>query len=195
MKRHGFWKVGTAVGVLWLSVAAMGAWAEEPASSNSPIQAEKAALKQLYKQASQAAEKGEDDRAIALLTQILERDPQQAVAYRERAWIYGKQNRTALAIADYRQAIALDPKNASAYGGLGWSLVVEGRFEEAREPTEKAHAQEPDNFAWTVNLGNLALLAGDREQARLYYRQGLEQITSIEQFEEGPLTDLGPVIN
>ncbi|HPE70561.1 MAG TPA: tetratricopeptide repeat protein [Candidatus Competibacter sp.] len=181
-----------AMGLLWWGVAAVGpGWAEEPLPSAAPIQEEAAVdLESLYQQAIQAQKKNDSDHAITLLTQILERDPQQAKAYLARAKLYGALNRSDLAIADYRQVVALDSKNASAYGSLGWRLILDGRFKEAREVTEKAHILAPDVFAWLINLGNLALLAGDREQARAYYRQGLERIQSNEQFEKGPVADL-----
>lgn len=168
MKGQSFLKIfGAALCALGLGGAAIHVRAEEPAPPTAPIPAEPAAnLQSLYAQAGEAIQKGEHDKAVALLTQVIERDPRQAKAYLARAEI------------------------ASAYGSLGWLLILDGRFEEAREPTEKAHALAPDEFTWLINLGDLALLAGDREQARTYYRQGLERITSNEQFEEGPIADL-----
>lgn len=128
--------------------------------------------------------------AIALLTKIIELNSKNTKAYWIRAQIYSAKNQSDLAIADYRQAITLDPKSARAYGSLGWQLILNGRFEEAHEPTEKAYALEPDESSWIINLGHLALLAGDRGQARKYYQQALKWITSDEQFEEGPIADL-----
>ena len=56
--------------------------------------------------------------------------------------------------------------------------------------TKKAHALAPDEFPWLINMGHLALLTGNREQARTYYRRGIEYIESDEEFEQGPIADL-----
>ncbi|HPE70566.1 MAG TPA: tetratricopeptide repeat protein [Candidatus Competibacter sp.] len=185
-------KIGAlVVGALKLGVAAIPIWAEEPVSPTPSAQEETATdLESLYHQALQAYQKDDYDGAIAILTQILERDSRQTKAYLARAKLYGQQNRSDLVRADYRQVIALDPQNVSAYGNLGWQLILDGRFEEAHDVTEKAHTLAPAVFVWLVNLGHLALLAGDRKQAQAYYRQGLERIQSNEQFEQGPVADL-----
>jgi Tfp pilus assembly protein PilF len=176
---------GLGLGIIPLSA---GAETGAPPASQK-VTAPASDLPALYEQAQQAQQKGEQDKAIALLTQILERDPQQIEAYEARASLYEKQKRSELAMADYRKIIALDPKHTGAQGNLGWLLILDNRFDEAREATEKAHALAPDDYAWLFNLGHLALFAGQQEQARTYYRQALERIPSTEGFEQSIVAD------
>ena len=78
MKTSKILKISTAVMyALGLGVAAINVEAKESVPSTSPASAEaEVKLESLFQQAKQAAQQGDADRAIALLTQMLERDPE-----------------------------------------------------------------------------------------------------------------------
>jgi tetratricopeptide (TPR) repeat protein len=62
------------------------------------------------------AYKGHFDKAIAVLSKAIEKDPGSAKAYTVRAFAYEGKGRHAEAIADASKAISLDPADPEAYG-------------------------------------------------------------------------------
>ena len=64
-------------------------------------------------------DKGDQDRAIADLTEALRINPNYARAYNIRGVIYRNRNDVNRALADYTEAIRADPKYALAYMNRG----------------------------------------------------------------------------
>jgi tetratricopeptide (TPR) repeat protein len=58
--------------------------------------------------------KGDNENALAQLSKVLARDPQNALAYFQRAQIYSAQNDDVRALPDAEKAVELQPKNLSA---------------------------------------------------------------------------------
>ena len=65
--------------------------------------------------ALESAQKGDYTNAIALLSLLINRHPQNAVDYNNRGLIYFQSGDPQRALCDYNMALKLDPKLASAY--------------------------------------------------------------------------------
>lgn len=65
--------------------------------------------------ASEKAQQGSYGEAIALLSQLLNRNPQNAIDYNNRGLVYFQARQFDQAIADYNKALELNPRLAKAY--------------------------------------------------------------------------------
>ncbi len=65
--------------------------------------------------ASTKAQEGDYGGAIALLNQLIDRHPDNAIDYNNRGLVYFQSGQRALAIRDYKTALKLNPQLASAY--------------------------------------------------------------------------------
>lgn len=83
------------------------------------------------------------DRAEALVTQVLARAPNHAMAHYVRGDILMARKDFDPAIAEYQAAIASNRDLAPAYGNIGRALVRAGRAEEAFAPLETALRLSP----------------------------------------------------
>jgi tetratricopeptide (TPR) repeat protein len=101
-------------------------------------------------------ERGDNDRAIADLSQAVALDPKLAMAYNDRGIAYAVKGDNDRAIADLNQAIALDPKFAKAYNNRGLAYAVKGDNDRAIADEDQAIALDPKyaiayynrGFAW-----------------------------------------------
>src|SRR5438067_2022288 len=73
----------------------------------------------LLKQADAAFKKGENDQALKLAGQAIDKNPKFVPAYLYRAAMFAALHKHKDAVADYDQAIKLDPKVALAYQQRG----------------------------------------------------------------------------
>ena len=79
--------------------------------------------------------------------------PQDAAAYRARAFGYCDLGRYEEAIADYDKAIGLDPKYAPAYNNRGNAYYDLGQYEEAIADYDRAIALNPEYADAYTNKG------------------------------------------
>jgi len=70
---------------------------------------------------------------------IIQRAPNDASAYHNRAFAYGLAGDIDNAIADYSRVIALAPSNASAYSNRGRAYASKGDYVHAAEDETKSH--------------------------------------------------------
>lgn len=70
---------------------------------------------------------------------MIERAPEDATAYHNRAYAYALAGEIDNAIEDYSKAIALAPSNASAYANRGRAYASKGDYTRAVEDETKAH--------------------------------------------------------
>ena len=75
--------------------------------------------------------KDDFDKAIADYSKAIELDPEHALAYRDRGFVYYLEDDSDKAIADYSKAIELDPEYAPAYSDRGNVYNVCGENESA----------------------------------------------------------------
>jgi tetratricopeptide (TPR) repeat protein len=99
------------------------------------------------------AQMGQHDEAIALFTQLIERNPFNANDYSNRGLTYFQSGRSAQAIADYNRAIELNPKLDGAYNNRANYHAAQGQFLEAILDYDIALDLNPANVRAWINQG------------------------------------------
>jgi tetratricopeptide (TPR) repeat protein len=99
---------------------------------------------QAARRARQAEVEKRIQEAVAPYSEVIARDPADAMAYYQRGLVYLQHWREERALPDLDQAIRLDPKLARAYCRRGQALHVLRKFEEAYADFDKALELGPD---------------------------------------------------
>lgn len=99
------------------------------------------------------AQMGYYDEAIALFTQLIERNPLNATDYSNRGLTYFQSGRRAEALADYSRAIELNPRLDGAYNNRANYHAAEGQFLEAILDYDVALDLNPANTRAWINQG------------------------------------------
>lgn len=99
------------------------------------------------------AQMGHYDEAIALFTQLIERNPLNATDYSNRGLTYFQSGRRAEAFADYSRAIELNPRLDGAYNNRANYHAAEGQFLEAILDYDVALDLNPANIRAWINQG------------------------------------------
>ncbi len=86
---------------------------------------------------------GQDDRALAYLTEIIRRAPNDSTAYLVRAWVFGKKKDFDRALADCTTALRLDPDHAGAHALRGVAYGYKGDFDRAIADLTEALRHDP----------------------------------------------------
>jgi tetratricopeptide (TPR) repeat protein len=113
---------------------------------------------------------GED---LAAYTQVLRRDPNNALRHDAVAGVSFEAGQVDVAIEQYIQSLQLNPSSASTHYNLGIALSARGRREEALAHLEQAVRLDPDYAAAHNNLGALLQLAGRVPEALEHYRRAV----------------------
>jgi tetratricopeptide (TPR) repeat protein len=117
---------------------------------------------------------GQDQEAIAVLDQALDRFPQSVALRYSRALIAATEGNLELAEADLMMVLAQDPENAPALNALGYTLADQtDRLDEAEDLIRRAYELLPDDAAITDSMGWVAFKQGRLEEAETYLRQAL----------------------
>jgi tetratricopeptide (TPR) repeat protein len=98
---------------------------------------------------------GKNDKAIELLTKVIERSPGVTAPYIDIAVAYMRTGKLDQAEQHLKTALALVPSHPVASNEYGLLLRKGGRFKEARAVYEKAIASFPDYLPVRRNLGIL----------------------------------------
>ena len=98
---------------------------------------------------------GNNEKAIELLTRVIERSPDVTAPYIDIAMAYMRTGKAEPAEQHLKTALALVPDHPVASNEYGLLLRKGGRFKEAREVYEKALASFPDYLPVHRNLGIL----------------------------------------
>lgn len=128
-----------------------------PGSSNDAqgrprhFQTESASCLRAYIRAK--AQQGDYAGAIALLTELIDRNPTSAVDYNNRGLIYFQSGQLANAIADYNKALKLNPQLDSAYNNRANYYAAQKLLSEAIGDYEIALDLNPRNIRAWINLG------------------------------------------
>lgn len=91
--------------------------------------------------------------AIAILTDLIEKDPSSAIDYNNRGLIYFLNSETDKAIADCDRAIELNPALAAAYNNRANCYAAKGQMAKALEDYDVAIDLNPLNFRAPINQG------------------------------------------
>jgi len=81
----------------------------------------------------------EPELRIKACSELIQRGPDDAIAYHNRAVAYGLAGDIDNAIADYTKVIQIAPDNASAYDNRGRAYASKGDYTHAVEDGTKAH--------------------------------------------------------
>lgn len=106
---------------------------------------------QLLQQATQAAQRREPERAITLLTQLLDKQPQHPLAW----YLRGRANFCAghieRAVADFDKHVALSPQEASRQWERGIAYYYAGKYDQGAKQFadyQSFHDQDVENSVW-----------------------------------------------
>jgi Tfp pilus assembly protein PilF len=98
---------------------------------------------------------GKNDKAVELLTKVIEHKPNVTAPYINIAVAYMRIGKPLEAEQNFKTALGLVPNHPVASNEYGLLLRKAGRFKEAREVYEKAAASFPDYLPVHRNLGIL----------------------------------------
>jgi tetratricopeptide (TPR) repeat protein len=117
----------------------------------------------LYGAAMSLIQRGELQRALAMLDHLCKIQPLSAEAHYNRGALLGTMERYDDELAAYRQAIALKPRFVRAYVNLGVALRDLSRFDEALLQFKKALSLDPNDAGARTNRAQTNLLLGEFE--------------------------------
>ena len=124
------------------------------------------------------AEKGEDDKALALADQVTRKAPKRGFAHVVKADVLYRQNKKEAAEAELKQAIdkpdASPHQQAVALNKYGRIVASAGKHEKARELYDQAVAVDPYYVEATSNKGMSYQNQGQWDQALVAYRNASE---------------------
>lgn len=101
--------------------------------------------------ANSKAKQGDYSGAIALFSQLIDRNPESAVDYNNRGLMHLRNGQRELAIADYNKALEINPELDSAYNNRANYYVSVGKIAEALEDYEQALDLNPANVRTWIN--------------------------------------------
>lgn len=121
-----------------------------------------------------AAQKGDDDRAIDLISQAIRLKPDYADAHVNLANSLVRKHRLGDAVRSYEHAIALRPNFEAAHCNLAAALKEMGRIDESIAAASRAIQGNPSSAAAYNNLGIARSTKGELEQAVAAFQQALK---------------------
>lgn len=120
-----------------------------------------------------AHQRGDDRRAIELISRAITVNPANSVFHGNLAEVYRALERYDEAIQAARRALARNPKYAEALNALGAALHAQGNMDEAATALEQATEIKPDFSGAFANLGNVLRAQGKFDEAEKRYREAL----------------------
>ncbi|WP_449286268.1 tetratricopeptide repeat protein [Marinobacter sp. PE14] len=127
---------------------------------------------------------GQPAEAEADLKQIIEQEPENAVALNALGYILTtRTDRLREARGYIEKALRLDPDNPAILDSMGWVLFLEGQLEPALDYLSRAWAAFPDPEV-AAHYGEALWMNGAEEQARIIWQEGLEQDSDHEVLRE-----------
>ncbi|MFQ3535154.1 MAG: tetratricopeptide repeat protein [Aggregatilineales bacterium] len=133
----------------------------------------RAGVRREYQRAIKHMRKGQYNEAIAILSELIKAEPDQADHRRFRADLYRLAGNLRKARADYEKVTVLTPQSGVGYNGLAEVYLQEGNYSRAFEYGLKAHALEPNHWVAAYNLGMIADRMGKWAEAIEYLKRAL----------------------
>jgi lipoprotein NlpI len=130
---------------------------------------------ELRKQAAEALDKGDKDKAVELATKAIDAAPKDALNYFFRGKLHEALRRHAEAVADFSKALELDPKYAEAYQRRGSEQFKRGNVAESVADFDKYLELKPDERAGHWQRGISLYYAGKFEEGRKQF-EGYEKV-------------------
>lgn len=107
----------------------------------------------LRRQGLAEAQQGNLDGAIALFSQLIDRNPANATDYNNRGLVYFQNGQHPEAIADYNTALRLNPNSGSIYNNRANYYAAQGRLLDAILDYNTAIELDPSNIRAWINQG------------------------------------------
>ena len=120
------------------------------------------------------SENGDQDKAIATFSKVIELNPKLADAYNNRGVAYNIKGDFDRAIQDFNKAMQLHPDHANAYNNRGNAYSEKGDFDRAIEDYNKAIELNPDDAKAYNNRGIAYREKGDFDRAIEDYNKAIE---------------------
>ncbi|MBD3640003.1 MAG: tetratricopeptide repeat protein [Marinobacter sp.] len=115
------------------------------------------------------------DKAETDLRQIIEAEPDNAVALNALGYILTTRTDRLEEARNYiERALRLDPENPAILDSMGWVLFREGQLQPALDYLKQAWEAYPDPEV-AAHYGEALWMAGEEEQARIVWQEGLDQ--------------------
>jgi len=115
------------------------------------VHGQDAAIEDLLSQATSAAERGEHDKAIARLTEVIEKSPATTMAWYLRGREHFRAGKIAEAVADFDKYVQLVPQAEARQWERGIAYYYAGQFDKGAKQFElyqSFHDQDVENSAW-----------------------------------------------
>jgi tetratricopeptide (TPR) repeat protein len=130
--------------------------------------------KHLVEQANELARQNKFPEALALLEQVLEKNPRNGFAYSQRAKICFSMKQIDSAREAIAQALAIQPYQPDFLYVAGVIAAQEGKQEQALAAFERVTQINPKEADAFFEIGKIRLQKGDREGARAAFRKASE---------------------
>ena len=128
---------------------------------------------ELFAQAQNLLQHGQLEKAIELYGVVIERSPERAESYYNRANAWNRLARLEAAVADYDKAIALNPSHAHAFCNRGSVLERLGWREESLASYDRAIALDPEDPLAHYNRGSVLKAMRRFEEALASYQTAI----------------------
>lgn len=142
-----------------------------PAPVKNPMDRE--STKELFIKAQSFRASGDNDKALAILQEIVRRDPVNAEAFSNIGLLLYEKLEFKGAIESYRQSIVINPGLAEVHCNLGTALFSKGAYTEAEQAFHNALGLKKGFLVALLGLGMVKQALGRLEDAREYYIEAL----------------------
>jgi len=105
----------------------------------------------LLQQATQASQRGEHERAIAKLSEVIQASPKTSIAWYLRGREHFRAGKIVESVADFEKYVQLEPQSANQQWERGISYYYAGEFAKGAkqfEDYQKFHDQDVENSVW-----------------------------------------------
>ncbi|MCK5602693.1 tetratricopeptide repeat protein, partial [Candidatus Pacearchaeota archaeon] len=124
--------------------------------------------------------KGQLEEAIAIFTELIEKDHSYSRAYYQRAFCFRDLGFFEIALADLNRALELNPKDKKAYSNRGLVYRRLMDFEHAINDLDKALKLDPNDITILMNKAEILIIAGKAIEAEKTTREALNKAELIE---------------
>jgi tetratricopeptide (TPR) repeat protein len=128
----------------------------------------------LLTQGDKNSKDGNYDKAVATLTEAIQLDPKNALAYTGRGIAYGKNGDNDRAIADYNEALKIDPSSAAAFYNRGIAYGQQTNYDRAISDFNEAIRIDPKYVSAYRNRGLAYERKGNSERALADFNKAVE---------------------